>query len=527
MSDQMSDQPSNIEIVSPTNIDLPSPLKFFSVMKWLDGSPLMNVIEPYRQKIFMDALYSFDAEGNNVYNMVLCGRGKKNFKTCDLVLAAFWKFFLGQSPQGTDCYLLANDKDQACDDLVLAKKLLEANPALETLVKVQSNKIILKSGRGVLEILPARDVDGSHGKSSHGVFFDEIHAYKNHDLFEALAPDPTRNDSIMWVTTYDSLVSRKGQPLHDFKQRGIAGDDPRFLFTWYAGDETGTDPDYKDLPTPELRANPSIKNFYPGYLEQQRLRLPTNKYRRLHLNLPGAPDGAFLDPERVLACIISGRKQRRPVRAIYVLGQRVDYQAFVDPSGGSSDDFTMSIAHVEKPEDSDEPSMIVLDYIDKQPGEPPFSPRVAVKKFATVLKEYGINKVTGDSYAGQTFVSDFEDHGIVYEKSPLSKSDLYQELEPVINAGGVELLDHPMLEGQLLTLVSKGSKVDHLPGGHDDHANAVAGAVYLCKEETNISLSSWAVALEGLSGESRWTPKHDDGYEGNNGLADAIESGNI
>lgn len=40
-----------------------SPLQFFKPLKWLDGQPLLNVIEPYRQKTFMDALYSFDAIG--------------------------------------------------------------------------------------------------------------------------------------------------------------------------------------------------------------------------------------------------------------------------------------------------------------------------------------------------------------------------------------------------------------------------------------------------------------------------------
>ena len=45
--------------------------------------------------------------------------------------------------------------------------------------------------------------------------------------------------------------------------------------------------------TPEQRANPSLASWGDdAYLDQQRGRLPTGKYRRLHLNLPGAPDGA-------------------------------------------------------------------------------------------------------------------------------------------------------------------------------------------------------------------------------------------
>ena len=80
------------------------------------------------------------------------------------------------------------------------------------------------------------------------------------------------------------------------------------LFSWYSGDYC-TDPDFAELP-PEQRANPSMSKWVDGakYLEQQRRRLPVHKYRRLHLNLPGAPNGAFFDQGAVLAAVVSGRK---------------------------------------------------------------------------------------------------------------------------------------------------------------------------------------------------------------------------
>ena len=139
------------------------------------------------------------------------------------------------------------------------------------------------------------DVIGAHGKTATFIGFDEIHGYKNYDLFEALAPDPTRADALTWVTSYDSIYTTPGIPLFDFKQIGKAGTDPRMLFGWYSGDYC-TDPDFAAL-EPELRANPSIASWPEGrdYIEQQRRRLPTHKFRRLHLNLPGAPNGAFFD----------------------------------------------------------------------------------------------------------------------------------------------------------------------------------------------------------------------------------------
>jgi hypothetical protein len=53
------------------------PFQFFSWLNWLDGRPLMDAIEPYRQRIFEQALYSFDDSGRPVYNLALTGRGKK------------------------------------------------------------------------------------------------------------------------------------------------------------------------------------------------------------------------------------------------------------------------------------------------------------------------------------------------------------------------------------------------------------------------------------------------------------------
>ena len=91
-----------------------------------------------------------------------------------------------------DSYILANDEGQAADDLSLAKKLIAANPILAAEVTVNAEAIDRVDGKGALRILPARDVAGQHGKTFLFCAFDEIHGYRSHDLFEALAPDPSR-----------------------------------------------------------------------------------------------------------------------------------------------------------------------------------------------------------------------------------------------------------------------------------------------------------------------------------------------
>src|SRR5687768_1147503 len=103
------------------------PLDFYAHLAWLDGRPLLDTIEPYRRQILREALYTVDDTGSPQYNLVLTGRAKKNWKTADLILAAFYRFFTWQSTAGNDTFLLANDEGQAADDLSLAKKLIAAN----------------------------------------------------------------------------------------------------------------------------------------------------------------------------------------------------------------------------------------------------------------------------------------------------------------------------------------------------------------------------------------------------------------
>src|SRR5262249_37919457 len=154
---------------------------------------------------------------------------------------------------------------QAGDDLSLAKKLVAANPLLGERVVVRRKTLERRDGHGFLMILPAGDIAGSHGKTYRFCGFDEIHGYRDWDLFESLQPDPTRHDAQQWITSYASLFHKPGVPLYDLMQQGRAGTDPRMLFSWYGADYT-TDPDFIDA-DPETRANPSRGTWAdPDYL---------------------------------------------------------------------------------------------------------------------------------------------------------------------------------------------------------------------------------------------------------------------
>jgi hypothetical protein len=175
---------------------------------------------------------------------------------------------------------------------------------------------------------------------------------------------------------------------------------------------------------------------------------------------------SFVSREAVEAANDWGVQERAPLRSIA-------YSAFADPSGGSSDAFTLAVAHVEN-------GVGILDCLREV--RPPFSPEAVVEEFCDLLERYSVAKVKGDRYARLWPTEQFAKRGIKYEPSEDPKGILYLNLLPLVNSGKVRLLGNQRLATQLIGLERRTSRarrdsIDHAPGGHDDVANAVAGAL--------------------------------------------------
>ncbi|MBA7496829.1 hypothetical protein ES702_07438 [subsurface metagenome] len=178
----------------------------------------------------------------------------------------------------------------------------------------------------------------------------------------------------------------------------------------------------------------------------------------------------FLRLEAIEACV-----KRDCFENPYVLGQH--YQAFIDPSGGGSDGFAIAIGHAERRGNK---RIKVLDLLRVK--MPPFDPAAVVKEYADILNKYKIRRVYGDRYSAQWNVRAFQNLGIAYKYADKNKSQLYIDLESMINCGEVELLDHKILIRELRQLERKtgtqrGDVVDHPARLHDDAANVCAGVM--------------------------------------------------
>ena len=175
---------------------------------------------------------------------------------------------------------------------------------------------------------------------------------------------------------------------------------------------------------------------------------------------------AFITAELVEAVMVPGRFELPKIAG-------ANYIGFIDPSGGRQDSFTLAICHKEAS------GKIILDVLRER--RPPFQPAGVAAEFADVLKSFNVLKVGSDKYAGEWVPEAFRVHGIEIKNSEMTASELYLNFLPLISNGSVELLENKRLLAQLVGLERRarsGGKdlITHYQGGHDDLANAVAGA---------------------------------------------------
>ena len=196
----------------------------------------------------------------------------------------------------------------------------------------------------------------------------------------------------------------------------------------------------------------------------------------------------FVPREVIEACTVPGRMELLPAAGLF-------YQAFVDPSGGTSDSMTLAIAHRQD-------DIGVLDAVREI--RPPFSPQEVVTEFAALIRAYRLHEVVGDRYAGEWPREAFRDAGIGYRLSDKPKAEIYRDTLPLLNSGKVELLDVPRLASQFCGLERRASRggrdmIDHGPGAHDDLANAAAGALLLARGQQGMRISRAALMRLGIN----------------------------
>ena len=416
--------------------------------------------------------------------LVIGRRGGKSFAMalCAVYLACFRDYRQHLQPgERATVMVLAADRKQARVIMRYVRGLLTQVPMLTRMITRESAEEFDLANQTTIEVGTA-SLRTTRGYSFAGVLCDEISFWRidgaaepDHEILAAIRPGMATIPGAMLLCA-SSPYARKGA-LWDAHRR-YYGDDDAPVLVWQ-GDTKSMNPTVPDRVISEaFERDPASASAEYG--------------AQFRADVEG-----FLTLEQINR-VTDEATELPPM-------QGTKYVAFVDPSGGSADSMTLAIAHRER-------DCVVLDLVTEV--RPPFSPESVVEQFCAIARRYGVREVVGDRYAGEFAREPFRRRGIEYRIADANRSELYLALLPLVNSQTVRLLDVPKLSQQLNGLERRTSRVgrdiiDHAPGGHDDLANAAAGAVWLVARNNAqptavFGTYSASCAPSRLSGTSTW-----------------------
>lgn len=379
-----------------------------------------------------------------------------------IYLACFIKHQLTAGERGM-VLVLAASMDQAGVVFGYVRGFLEASPVLRNeIASATRNEVTLRNG--IVIAVHTNSFRTVRGRTLVAVVFDEASFWRDEtsatpdiEVYRAILPSmATTNGMLIGVST----PYRKMGLLHQ-KHRDHFGKD---------------DDDVLVVAGPSEVFNPTLD---PTVIDAARAADPAAAQSEWD-GLFRTDIAALLDDASIDAAIDYGRPLELPPRA------GITYHAFADASAGRHDAFCMTIGHKEG-------DRFVADVVRGVPA--PLDPRQVAASFGALAREYRCRRITHDAYAGEWVAGAFREAGIVSEPSPLTKSALYLEMVPAFTRGIVSIPNLPVLTRELRLLerrVARSGKdsVDAPRGISEDHANTVAGAIYLTLGQAS-KLESW------------------------------------
>jgi hypothetical protein len=348
---------------------------------------------------------------------LICGRraGKSAILAVTAVFLAIardYRPYLAPGEVGT-IRVMAQDRDAARSIFRYIAALLNDNPMLAPLVLRETSESFELNNRVIIEVGTA-SFRASRGYTYAAILADELAFWRS--------DESTNPDVEILRALRPGLLTIPGSKLlcasSPYARRGALWD----AFNRYHGRD--------DAPvlvwrTPTVAMNPTVsESDIAAEYEKDPASAAAEYGAEFRVDVE-----SFIGLDAVRACIAPGVRERAPER-------RLRYWTFVDPSGGSNDSMTLAIAHREG-------VTTILDAIREV--RPPFSPEATVEEFAKLLRAYRCTSVHGDRYGGEWPREQFRRHGVLYELAEYSKSELYQSLLPLVNSGGVDLLDSDRL----------------------------------------------------------------------------------
>ena len=447
-----------------------------NVLQFLDSPELTpgtfegETWEPWRAVLSGAFAIPMDANRRDLFSKLAGGRTPPLNRVAELVVLAGRRSAKTNTTAGVAVYLatvgvamegladklkpgergvvscIAVDRDQAKVLFSYIAGIFDASPVLSAMIEKRGAESLELNNRITIEVATNsfRSVRGKTRIAAlldEACFFaDEHSATPDVELYRALTPSLATTGGMLIIIS--SPWAKRGLVYNKWKQHyGQDSDD--VLVIQGATEQFNPTIDKRILRNAQRDDPESYRSEWGGQFRD---------------NVSG-----FIDRAQVEAVM-----RQNPLELPFVSGTR--YIGVADPAGGGADEFTMAIGHVEG-------ETTVVDVLRARRG----TPAQIVAEYAQVFKDYGINRIVTDRFAGSWPKDEFEKHGIQCDQAAKPKSELYADSLSRFNSEQIELPPDDTMMIQFCNLerrTARGGRdsIDHPPGKghHDDRANACA-----------------------------------------------------
>ena len=259
----------------------------------------------------IEPLYGWHTpDGRRRYRTAYFSVPKKNAKSTALSCLSLWHLIMeGIGELGC---IAAKNRKQAAIIYDETSEMVKRSDWLSSMIETKDSTktLVCHSTRSSLSVI-SRDAGAAEGPSYSFVFCDELHAWPDRKLFDALkySGRSRRSPILCTITTAGEMRESICWEQHKYAEQVIANPayDPRFYGKIYAAKTDGTD-DYFD-PKVWRRVNPGMgitmteEDFAADAREAKNQATKMNSFLRYGLGVWTSSDIRWVTPEQVDQCM--------------------------------------------------------------------------------------------------------------------------------------------------------------------------------------------------------------------------------
>ena len=245
-------------------------------------------------------------DGTRKYRKCFVFVARKNGKTTLGAAIALYLLFSDREP-GAEIYSVAADRDQAAIMFDVAKGMTANSAELARRCEVFRRTITVPATGSAYHVLSA-DAPTKHGKNSHAVLFDELHAQPGRDLYDVMKTSMGSRRQPLFLMFTTAGFDRESVCYEEYdyacKIRDSVLKDDTYLPVIHEAEKGD---DWGDLATwrkanPSLGVSVKLEFLQEEYRRAQESTAYQNTFRRLYLNQWTEQDVRWLDIDKWDAC---------------------------------------------------------------------------------------------------------------------------------------------------------------------------------------------------------------------------------